>query len=110
MSRRPDDKSKFHVVLDGGSGGFGYACSDDGLNWEAAPEVLFPGGVRTPFGLVPMTATEMTARQGDILGYGVLNKTTLNAPNTSLQWAFLTQSVDGESFEHFHASIVQVKW
>jgi hypothetical protein len=57
-----------------------------------------------------MTAAEVAAREEDILSYGVLNRTQLHAPNTSLQWLFLTASSTNETWEHFQASVVQLSW
>ena len=115
VSSRPDDPKAFHAVYDGGtSPGFGYACSRDGLVWAPGVGIKYPatGGVRTPFGLVAMTAAEVAAREADILAYGVLNKTQLRAVNTSLQWLFLTGHSANETkpWEFFQASIVQLSW
>jgi len=66
--------------------GFGYACSEDGLVWSPGMTVAVPGGARTPFGLIPLTAGEQAARRADVLAAGVLNASTYNAANTSLQW------------------------
>lgn len=77
VSSRPDNAKAFHAVYDGGAHpGFGYACSEDGLTWAKGEGIVTPqfGSVRTPFGLVPMTASEVTAREADILEYGVLNR------------------------------------
>ncbi len=111
VSRRPDDPAQFQVVIDdlgGEARGFAYACSADGLNWARAAPVAVPGGVRTPFGLLPMTPAEVAARAADIIAYGVLNATALNAPNTSLQWLFFSQTEGG--WESFRAAVVQLRW
>ena len=88
------------------------SCSEDGLEWEAGVGVRYPAAssVRTPFGLVPMTAAEIEAREADILAFGALNRTQLHAPNTSLQWLFLTAHSTNETWEHFQTSIVQLSW
>ena len=111
VSRRPDNPRSFHMVYDdlGGEGyGFGYACSEDGLHWSKGVNVAVHGGVRTPFGLLPLTESEKSARKADILAAGVLNESTFDAANTSLQWAFYTANRPG--WEEFFASIVQIKW
>lgn len=111
VSRRPDDPRAFQVVIDnlgGEAAGFGYGCSEDGLHWERTTAVAVPGGTRTPFGLLPMTPQEVSDRRADILGYGVLNASSIAAPNTSLQWLFYSQTVGG--WEEFRAGIVQLKW
>jgi hypothetical protein len=55
-----------------------------------------------------MTPQEVADRREDILGYGVLNASTIAATNTSLQWLFYSQIVGG--WEEFRAGIVQLKW
>ena len=112
VSNRPDDAKAFHAVYDSGGASFGYACSEDGLTWAPGHGVKYPAAhdVRTPFGLVPMTVAEVAAREADILSYGALNRTQLRAPNTSLQWLFLTAHSANESWEHFQTSIVQLSW
>ena len=113
VARRPDDPKAFHAVYDGGANpGFGYACSEDGLAWAPGVGVPFPeaANVRTPFGLVPMTTAEVKAREKDILSYGVLNQTQIYAPDTQLQWLFLTGHNKNESWEHFQTAIVQLAW
>lgn len=81
VMRRPDNGKAFHAVYDGGGHpGFGYACSEDGLSWAPGVAVTTPfNSVRTPAGLVPMTAAEVTEREADILAYGVLNASQLHA-------------------------------
>lgn len=81
VMRRPDNGKAFHAVYDGGGHpGFGYACSEDGLSWASGVAVTTPfNSVRTPAGLVPMTAAEVTEREADILAYGVLNASQLHA-------------------------------
>ncbi len=111
VSRRPDDVSAYHVVIDNlgdEARTFAYGCSADGLSWGRTVPVAVPGGVRTPFGLLPMTAAEVAAREADILAFGVLNATSISAPNTSLQWLFYSQT-EG-SWENFRAAIVQLRW
>jgi hypothetical protein len=111
VSRRPDSAAQFQVVIDSlgnEAHGFGYGCSADGLAWERTVDVAVPGGVRTPFGLLPMTPAEVAARTPDILAYGVLNTSSLAAPNTSLQWLFYSQTSGG--WEEFRAAVVQLKW
>ena len=113
VSIRPDNTDAFHAVYDGGANpGFGYACSEDGLTWSKGVGVFYPAAksVRTPFGLVPMTAAEVAAHEADILSHGVLNRTQIYATNTSLQWLFLTAHSANESWEHFQSSIVQLSW
>lgn len=111
VSRRPDNASKFGVVfdfLDSQAQGFGYACSDDGLDWARAALVSVPGGCRTPFGVLPMTPDERAARRANVLAYGVVNASSFDAPDSALQWLFYTQTIDG--FEEFRAGIVQLEW
>ena len=70
VSRRPDDPKQFHMLYDdlsGESRGFGYACSSTGLTWDKGVNVPIPGGVRTPFGLLPLTDSERAAHKADIL-------------------------------------------
>jgi hypothetical protein len=112
VARRPDDAGAFHAVFDylGSEGaGFGYACSADGLAWARAALVAVPGGCRTPFGLLPMTAAEAAARRADVLAYGIVNATSIDAPNTALQWLFYTVD-DAHGYENFRAAIVQLEW
>jgi hypothetical protein len=101
--------------------GFGYACSQDGITWQHGVNVALPNGARTPFGLVPLSATEKAARRADILAAGVLTKAELDATNTSLQWAFYTgqkfpaqEQAQSRSrtgaWEGFKAAIVQLAW
>lgn len=111
VSRRPDNASAFHAVHDfiaQEGTGFGYACSDDGLDWQPSAMVHVPGGTRTPFGLVPMTDAEITTWAPAIVAYGILNASMVNAPNTSLQWAFFT--AQRPTWEEFFATIVQLAW
>ena len=116
ISRRPDDANAFHTVYDGGAGlqgaGFGYACSEDGLEWSPGVGVGYPFGTsaRTPFGLVPLSQAEVAARAEEIVAYGVLNRTQLHAPNSSLSWLFLTGHSANETWEHFQTSIVYLSW
>ena len=117
VSTRPDNARAFHAVYDGGANpGFGYGCSEDGLAWTPGVGIKYPteASVRTPFGLVPMTEAEVAAREADILSAGVLNRAQLHAPNTSMQWLFLTGHGKNEnksaSWEHFQTSIVQLSW
>lgn len=131
VSRRPDDPNAFHMVYDDLSGerrGFGYSCSQDGLRWSKGVNIALPDGSRTPFGLVPLTSSEKAARRADILQAGVLTPATIDAPNTSLQWAFYTgqhfptyggtsgggRTVEGGlgtgGWEGFKAAIVQLSW
>jgi hypothetical protein len=119
VSRRADNASAFqvvHDVINAEARGFGYGCSDDGLNWPQTTVVPLPFGCRTPFGLVPMTAAEVAARTADILAYGVLNATQIGQPNSSLSWLFYTScpppggdycigNANG-GFEEFYAAIV----
>ena len=109
VSRRPDDSSKFQVVMDNladEGAGFAYGCSDDGLHWEATSLVKVPTGTRTPFGLLPLTPSEVEQWTEAILAYGVISN--VSATNTSLQWAFYT--VNQGPWEVFFASIVQLAW
>jgi len=115
VAARPDNPAAFHAVYDGGTNpGFGYACSEDGLDWAPGVGILYPAAksVRTPFGLVPMTAAEVAAREADILAFGALNATQLHAPNTSMQWLFVTAhgKNETENWETFQTSIVQLSW
>jgi hypothetical protein len=60
-----------------------------------------------------MTAAEVKERYADILSYGVLNASQINAPNTSLQWLFFTGHVTNATdvgWETFSATIVQLSW
>jgi len=112
VSRRPDDAGTFHAVFDflgREAEGFGYACSADGLEWEQAALVAVPGGCRTPFGLLPMTPAEASARRADVLAYGVVNASSIDAPNTALHWLFFTAN-DAGGYENFRAAIVQIEW
>eukprot|EP00756_Hemistasia_phaeocysticola_P049968 Hpha_TRINITY_DN24578_c0_g1::TRINITY_DN24578_c0_g1_i1::g.172590::m.172590 len=114
VTMRPDNHKAFHAVYDGsGHPGFGYACSEDGLDWAPGVPVTTPfNTVRTPFGLVPMTVAEVKEREADILAYGVLNSTQLHAPNTSLQWFFYTGHATNttDNWETFSTAIVQLSW
>ena len=56
-----------------------------------------------------MTAAEAAARRADVLAYGVLNASTIDAPNTALQWLFYTQT-GADGFEAFRSAIVQLAW
>jgi len=67
-----------------------------------------PGGTRTPYGLLPLTADERAARRADVLAYGVLDGAGYERANTSLQWAFYT--VQAAGWEEFRAAIVQLAW
>lgn len=91
--------------------GFGYSCSDDGLNWSVYQLVPVPGGARTPFGLVPLTAQEIKIWKPIILQYGIMTEVDFSEMlwknNTSLQWVFYTQYAKNH-YEDFRASIVQL--
>jgi len=109
IQRRPDNEKGFQMVYDdlhGEGRGFGYAVSDDGINWAKGINVAVPGGTRTPFGLVPMTNAEKLRHSHDLLDYGILNATTIDKKNSSLQWLFYT--VGG--WEAFRTAVVQVSW
>jgi hypothetical protein len=120
VSRRADNSSAFqvvHDVINAESKGFGYGCSDDGLNWPPTQVIPLPFGCRTPFGLVPMTPDEVQRHAADIVAYGVINSTQIAKPNTSLQWFFYTSCPppggdycigNGAGFESFYASIVWI--
>ncbi len=62
ISNRPDKANAFQAVYDGGANpGFGYSCSEDGLQWQEGVGISFPeaSSIRTPFGLVAMTEREI---------------------------------------------------
>ena len=91
--------------------GFGYSCSDDGLQWSNdSALVKLEGGARTPYGLLALTADEMAAHRAKILSYGVLPPERFGAANTSLQWAFYTaETTTGPcwgKWESFRVAIV----
>lgn len=112
VSRRPDDASAFHLVIDylgREDVGFGYGCSTNGLDWEKATLVPVPGGARTPFGLVPLTDSEVAAWTPAIIKYGVINATDIGARNSSLQWLFYSVNTPA-NWEEFRSSIVQLRW
>jgi hypothetical protein len=112
VSHRPDDTLTFHAVYDnlgGESIGFGYVCSEDGINWEKGSVVKTPGGCRTPFGLVPLDSSEIELFTPLILSYGIINATQLANGNSSLQWSFYTQN-DSDGWESFVASISYLSW
>ena len=44
--------------------------------------------MRTPFGLLPLTAAERAAHKAEILAHGILTPSTFDAANTSLQYLF----------------------
>jgi hypothetical protein len=95
--------------------GFGYSCSDDGLQWSNdSALVKLEGGARTPYGLLALTADEMAAHRAKILSYGVLPPERFGAANTSLQWAFYTaETTTGPcwgKWESFRVAIVQLAW
>ena len=94
---------------------------------SAGVSVALPDGARTPFGLLPLSEAEKTARRADILAAGVVTPAELDATNTSLQWAFYTGQhfpaganrhggaadearVDTGGWEGFKAAIVQLAW
>ena len=122
VSRRPDDASAFqviHDVINAEAVGFGFGCSADGLDWERTTVVPLPFGARTPFGLLPMTPSEVAARAADIVGYGVINASQLHAPNSQLSWLFYTSCPPpggsgciggGAGWEEFYVSIVYQRW
>jgi len=107
VSRRYDDPEKFHCVYDflGKENlGFGYSCSSDGFAWSSAQLVEIPGGVRTPFGLVPLTAEEIEMYSDRILE---LNDRKRSELAFSLYWLFFTQN-QPDGYEAFRAAIVQL--
>lgn len=114
VSFRPDNPQTYHAVYDGsGNPGFGYACSENGLDWTPGIPVTTPfNSVRTPFGLVPMSVDEVKSHEADILSFGVLNATQLHAPNTSLQWLFFSGHMTNETsnWETFSTAIIQLSW
>jgi hypothetical protein len=118
VARRPDKPTGFHVVFDAIENetvGFGYSCSDDGLQWSNdSALVKLEGGARTPYGLLALTADEMAAHRAKILRYGVLPPERFGAANTSLQWAFYTaETTTGPcwgKWESFRVAIVQLAW
>jgi hypothetical protein len=112
VSRRPDDAQAFHLVIDylGREGsGFGYSCSSNGFDWDSAALIPVPGGTRTPFGLLPMTDSEVNAWSPAIIEYGVINATSIGAQNTSLQWLFYSAN-NPQNWEEFRSTIVQLTW
>jgi len=112
VSRRPDNVRSFQLVMDylgREESGFGYACSANGLDWEGASLVPVPGGVRTPFGLLPLTDAEVLAWTPEIIEYGVINASEIGAHNTSLQWLFYSVNTP-QNWEEFRATIVQLNW
>jgi len=40
-------------LINGEQTGFGFTYSKNGIDWEYCEDVLVPGGVRTPLGLIP---------------------------------------------------------
>ena len=68
-----------HDWLDREGEGFGVACSADGIRWQPSTLVPLAGGVRTPFGILPMTAAEQEAHAARIDAYGVTTMAELRA-------------------------------
>ena len=52
------------------SAGFSRACSGDGVVWGGSSLVPEPGGARTPFGVLPVTAAEVAEHTARIAAYG----------------------------------------
>ena len=96
MSKRPDATRGFHAVydkLDSEGVGFGYSCSDDGLDWAYGALVLVPGGCRTPLGLLPFTADDYLRHNGT---------------TGATYWLFYTQ--DDGKWEVVRTAIVRLTW
>jgi hypothetical protein len=88
--------------------GFARACSADGLTWDRDAEVVaVPGGVRTPFGVLPMTAAEARAHASRIDAYGVTTMADIEAEHGTLSWLFYTQTVSG--WERFRSAVVEIR-
>ena len=86
--------------------GFGATCSSDGRSWGASTVVPVPGGVRTPFGILPMTMAESEAHAHEVDAYGVTTVAEIRAKNHTLAWLFYTQTSGG--WERFRSAIVEV--
>ena len=124
VSRRPNNASSFqllHDMIGREAQGFGYACSDNGLDWGGSELIETPFGARTPFGMVAMTAAEVARMRGHILSWGVINATQIDAPNSALSWLFYSscpppggdwcigRDVAG-GWESVYTGIVYQKW
>lgn len=111
-SAPPNSPAAFHAVIDflGEEGsGFGYTSSVDGITWSPATLVRTPTGCRTPFGLIPLTAAEVARMRPEILAWGAVNASQLDAPNSSLAWSFYTRNT-ASGYEAFQAAITYLAW
>ena len=102
----------FHAVIDylnEEGAGCGYACSADGFTWSSAALVRTPTGCRTPFGLIPLTPSEATRMRPEIIAWGAVNASQLDAPKSSLMWSFYTRNT-ASGYEAFQASITYLAW
>ena len=110
VSPRPDDAGYLlvHDALDSESSSFGVSCSSNGLQWAASTLVAIPGGCRTPFGLVPMTAAEKRMHRDAILDYGVVTQKQLDDERSALQWLFY--SANRQGWEEVFAAVVYLWW
>lgn len=85
--------------------GFGVSCSPDGVRWPHGDVVRVGGGVRTPFGLVEMSASELEAHASRIAAHGVTTLEAIRASNSSVHFLFYTQTVGG--WEEFRLALVE---
>ena len=85
--------------------GFGAACSEDGLHWPLGGVIPVKGGVRTPFGLVAMTPSELAAYGARINVYGVTTIDQLRSVNSTVHFLFYTQTTGG--WETFRMALVE---
>lgn len=87
------------------SRGFGVSCSADGMQWDSASVVEVGGGVRTPLGLIELQPSELAAHAQRIAAYGVTTTEQILAANSSVYFAFYTQTVGG--WEQFRTVLVE---
>ena len=97
-----------HDALNSESSSFGLSCSSSGLQWAASVLVAIPGGCRTPFGLVPMTAAEKQMHRDAILDYGAVTRQQLEDERSALHWLFY--SANRRGWEEVFAAVVYLWW
>ncbi|KAL1529264.1 hypothetical protein AB1Y20_000218 [Prymnesium parvum] len=85
--------------------GFGYSCSPDGVNWCRGAVLSVPGGCRTPFGLIELSAEELLRFASRVDQFGITTMDAIRAANSSLHWLFYTQTVGG--WERFRFVLVE---
>ena len=80
----------------------------DGVVWGGSGLVPVPGGARTPFGVLPMTAAELAEHTARIAAYGVTTVPEVHNQNATLAWLLYTATATVGRWERFRPAVVEI--